>query len=79
MKISEADFRSWPDVVIDIEGPRSADLVQTDHGDLILDKHFSAENISKDFAFLVTARTGECTFLDTTLSDAESIGIENGW
>lgn len=41
MRISEADFRSWLDVEIDIEGPRSADLVQTDHRDLILDKHFS--------------------------------------
>ena len=41
MKISEADFRSWLDVAIDIEGPQSADIVQTDHGDLILDKQFS--------------------------------------
>jgi hypothetical protein len=61
MKISEADFRSWLDV-IDIGGPRSADLVQTDHGDLILDKIFSGRIYLKGFAFLVTARTGECTF-----------------
>lgn len=41
MKISEADFRSWLKVTIDIEGPQSADVVQTNHGDLILDKQFS--------------------------------------
>jgi hypothetical protein len=40
-RISEADFCSWLDVAIDIEGPQSADIVQTDHGDLILDKQFS--------------------------------------
>jgi hypothetical protein len=41
MKISEADFRSWLDVAIDIEGPQETGIVQTDHGDLILDKQFS--------------------------------------
>jgi hypothetical protein len=41
LKISEADFRSWLDVAIDIEGPQPEDIVQTDHGDLILDKRFS--------------------------------------
>ena len=41
MRISEADFRSWLNVAIDIESPQSADVVQTDHGDLILDKRFS--------------------------------------
>ena len=40
MKISEADFRSWLDVAIDVNGPQSADIVHTDHGDLILDDRF---------------------------------------
>jgi hypothetical protein len=39
-KISEADFRLWLDVAIDITGPHSADIVRTDHVDLILDKQF---------------------------------------
>ena len=40
-KISEADFRSWLEVTIDIEGPQSADIVKTCYGDLILDKEFA--------------------------------------
>ena len=43
MKILEADFRSWLDVAIDIVGPQSEDIVQTNYGDLVLDKHFSGQ------------------------------------
>jgi hypothetical protein len=41
IKISEEDFRSWLKVAIDLDPPQSTDIVQTDHGDLILDKQFS--------------------------------------
>ena len=41
MKILEEDFRSWLKIAIDLNPPPSSDLVQTNQGDLILDKHFS--------------------------------------
>jgi len=41
-KISEEEFRSWLDVVLDINQPQSTDVVQTEHGDLILDEKFAS-------------------------------------
>lgn len=38
--ISEEEFWSWLKVTIDIDRPESADIVETDYGDLILDKEF---------------------------------------
>lgn len=40
-KIYEENFLSWLGVTLDINGPNAADIVQTMHGDLILDQQFS--------------------------------------
>jgi hypothetical protein len=38
--ISEAEFESWLKVAIELDQPESKDIVETDHGDLILKEEF---------------------------------------
>jgi hypothetical protein len=43
-KISEEDFRNWIKVTLDLERPKDpSDIVETDDGDLILDKRFAGK------------------------------------
>lgn len=46
-KISEADFRSWLGVTLDIDGPEGAGIVRSSAGDLILDQRYSGRTYLK--------------------------------
>ncbi|KIX03818.1 uncharacterized protein Z518_07371 [Rhinocladiella mackenziei CBS 650.93] len=40
-KLLEKDFRSWMEVSIDLNPPKSTKIIRTDYGDLILDSRFA--------------------------------------
>ncbi|KAF2180943.1 hypothetical protein K469DRAFT_671927 [Zopfia rhizophila CBS 207.26] len=42
-KVTEADFRSWLDVTLDINRPPPSDFIETCYGDMILDARFSGQ------------------------------------